>query len=93
RQSLAQKIQLCVDHFNVPVDDIWKGTSFADGMKEAISGRNSLFHGETPQDFGKLYGSLVRLRTLVERLLIAALDWPRDKIWPRADDELKLLLV
>jgi hypothetical protein len=92
-KSLSEKLDHCVEHFNIPIEDLWKEAGFTKGLNSALKHRNRLFHGGGVEDLGGLFGNLVRLRALTERLLIARLKWPENKLWPHRDEDLHSLNV
>jgi hypothetical protein len=71
----------------VKTDDLWRQTGFEAGLKSAAKVRNRLFHaaGGGIED---IYVNLIRVRTLVERLLLGALEWPDERTWVWKDQEL-----
>ncbi|MDQ3816187.1 MAG: hypothetical protein M3362_00685 [Acidobacteriota bacterium] len=73
--------------FGVTTDDLWREEGFEAGLKAATKIRNRLFHAAGGEMDG-LYVNLVRVRTLVERLLLGALQWPDERTWVWKDQEL-----
>jgi len=73
----------------VKTEDLWPAEGFKDGLKKATRMRNELFHSALMESPEKLYDHLVRVRTLVERLLLKILKWPNKRIWTWYDENLK----
>lgn len=71
----------------VETDDLWRKAGFEAGLKSAAKTRNRLFHA-AGGDSEDLYVNLIRVRTLVERLLLAALEWPDERTWVWKNQEL-----
>lgn len=91
RASGDHRITEACRALSVNTSDLWPGEGFEDGLKLATRIRNELFHSallESPQELSK---HLVRVRILVERLLLKILEWPDEKIWIWYDENLKWL--
>jgi hypothetical protein len=73
----------------VNTSDLWPRQGFESGLKSATGMRNDLFHSALTEDSQALFNHLVRVRTLVERLLLKILAWPDDQIWVWYDQNLK----
>lgn len=71
----------------VRTDDLWRQAGFEVGLKSATSVRNRLFHA-AGGGLDDIYVNLIRVRTLVERLLLGTLDWPDERTWVWKDQEL-----
>jgi hypothetical protein len=71
----------------VKTDDIWEKDGFEAGLKAAAKTRNRLFHA-AGGDVNDLYVNLIRVRTLVERLLLKRLQWPDERTWVWKDESL-----
>jgi hypothetical protein len=74
----------------VKTDDLWRKDGFEAGLKSATRIRNRLFHA-AGGGIDDSYGNLVRVRTLVERLLLGILEWPDERTWVWKDQELMRL--
>lgn len=72
---------------DVETDDLWRKDGFEAGLKSATKVRNRLFHA-AGGDIDDSYVNLIRVRTLVERLLLKVLDWPDERTWVWKDQEL-----
>jgi hypothetical protein len=73
---------------NIKTDDIWRKDGFELGLKSATGMRNRLFHAASTGDTGDLFVNLIRIRALVERLILGALGWPTDRTWVWRDQQL-----
>lgn len=62
----------------VKTDDLWRKDGFEVGLKSAAKIRNRLFHA-AGGDIDDSYVNLIRVRTLVERLLLRVLEWPDER--------------
>jgi len=71
----------------VKTDDLWRKDGFEAGLKSATKIRNRLFHA-AGGDIDGSYVNLIRVRTLVERLLLGVLQWPDERTWTWKDQEL-----
>jgi hypothetical protein len=71
----------------IKTDDLWRTAGFEAGLKSATKTRNRLFHA-AGGDIDDLYIDLIRVRTLVERLLLATLEWPDERTWVWKHQEL-----
>jgi hypothetical protein len=89
RTSGDRRITEACRVLRIKTEDLWPAEGFKDGLKKATRMRNELFHSalmESPED---LHDHLVRVRTLVERLLLKILKWPTSRIWTWYDQNLK----
>jgi hypothetical protein len=91
RTSGSQRIVKACESLNVKISDLWPNEGFAAGLKIATGMRNDLFHSALPGDPHELFRHLVRVQTLVERMLLKVLDWPDDQIWVWYDQNLRFV--
>ncbi|HYR76170.1 MAG TPA: hypothetical protein VEM96_10040 [Pyrinomonadaceae bacterium] len=89
RASGDSRILEACNTLNVNTSDLWPIRGFENGLKSATGMRNDLFHSALAENAKELFNHLVRVRTLVERLLLKILDWPDDQIWVWYDQNLK----
>jgi hypothetical protein len=71
----------------VKIDDLWRKDGFEAGLKSATRIRNRLFHA-AGGDIDDSHVNLIRIRTLIERLLLKVLEWPDERTWVWKDQEL-----
>lgn len=79
-------IEAC-QKLDVKTHDLWRKEGFEEGLKSATKIRNRLFHA-AGGDMDDLYVNLIRVRTLVERLILGTLEWPEDRTWVWKNKEL-----
>jgi hypothetical protein len=89
RTSGDRRITEACRALRVKTDDLWPAEGFKDGLKKATRMRNELFHSALMGSPEELYEHLVRVRTLVERLLLKILKWPPRRVWTWHDETLK----
>jgi len=89
RASGDRRIIDACSSLNVNVSDLWPKEGFEVGLKAATRMRNELFHSALCESPNDLSDHLVRVRTLVERLLLKILGWPDAQIWVWYDQNLK----
>lgn len=71
--------------------NIWPDGKFIEGISEAAKIRNGLFHSSAYSDATAISDSLVRIRTLAERLIAKLIKWPDQVLWTWRDQELLFL--
>jgi hypothetical protein len=91
RMSGDSRIIKACNALNINTSDLWPNEGFEVGLKTATGMRNDLFHSALAEDTSELFKHLVRVRTLVDRLLLKILDWPDDQIWVWYDQNLKFV--
>jgi len=91
RSSGDKRIIKACEALNVNTSDLWPNEGFELGLKTATGMRNDLFHSALAENRHELYRHLVRVRTLVERMLLKLLNWPDDQIWVWYDQNLKFV--
>ena len=91
RSSGDKRIVKACEALNVITSDLWPHEGFEVGLKTATGMRNDLFHSALAENLHELYRHLVRVRTLVERILLKILDWPDDQIWVWYDQNLRFV--
>ena len=80
-------IEAC-QRFGVKTDDLWRKDGFEVGLKSASGIRNRLFHAAGGGYMDDQFVNLVRIRVLVERLLLGILRWPDERTWVWKNQEL-----
>jgi hypothetical protein len=91
RMSGDSRIIKACKALNINTSDLWPREGFEIGLKSATGMRNDLFHSALAEDTSELFKHLVRVRTLVDRLLLKILEWPDDQIWVWYDQNLKFV--
>jgi len=91
RTSGDKRIVKACAALNVNTSDLWPNEGFEAGLKTATGMRNDLFHSALAENRHELFRHLVRVRTLVERMLLKILDWPDDQIWVWYDQNLRFV--
>lgn len=89
RASGESRITEACRTLGVKTLDLWPKEGFEAGLGTATRMRNELFHSALLQSPDEASKHLVRVRTLVERLLLKILEWPDEKIWTWYDQNLK----
>jgi hypothetical protein len=89
RTSGDRRIKAACSTRRVKTSDLWPSEGFEAGLRMATRMRNELFHSALMESPEELYDHLVRVRTLVERLLLKILKWPDRRIWTWYDQNLK----
>lgn len=89
RPSGESRIVEACQTLGVKTSDLWPKEGFEAGLAAATKMRNELFHSALLQSPDEASEHLVRVRTLVERLLLKILEWPDEKIWTWYDQNLK----
>jgi hypothetical protein len=89
RQTLEQRTSRALAALQPKTDDLWPGGDVEEGLKCAARIRNGLVHALDLSDPQSVDRNLVRVRTLVERLILKMLQWPDDAVWRWSDDELR----
>ena len=91
RASGDKRIIEACEALRVNTSDLWPNEGFEPGLKIATGMRNDLFHSALAANHQELVRHLVRVRTLVERMLLRILDWPDDQIWVWYDQNLRFV--
>lgn len=91
RASGDKRIVKACEALKVNTSDLWPKGGFEAGLKTATGMRNDLFHSALAENHHELFRHLVRVRTLVERILLKILDWPDDQIWRWYDQNLRFV--
>lgn len=89
RASGDRRIMEACRTLNVETSDLWPKEGFEAGLKLATGMRNDLFHSALLESPDELSEHLVRVRILVERLLLRILEWPDEQIWTWYDQNLR----
>jgi hypothetical protein len=88
RASGDRRIIEACDKLGVKTSNLWPSEGFEAGLKSATRMRNELFHSALCESPLALSEHLVRVRSLVERLLLKLLQWPDDQVWTWHDQNL-----
>jgi hypothetical protein len=88
RVSGDRRIMEACRTLGVKTDNLWRTAGFEAGLKSATMTRNRLFHAAGDGVIDDIYVDLIRVRTLVERLLLAILEWPDERTWVWKHQEL-----
>jgi hypothetical protein len=91
RASGDKRIIEACEALRVNTSDLWPNEGFEPGLKIATGMRNDLFHSALAANHQELVRHLVRVSTLVERMLLRILDWPDDQIWVWYDQNLRFV--
>ena len=86
RPVLGLRVKKACAAHDVSTERLWPDLSFEDGVARAIAVRNDLFHAANALSASVLYGDLVRVQTLCERILLGVLHWPNDKRFELCDE-------
>lgn len=89
KRKIGEKISKICQVSNIKIDDLWVKDGFETGVRLATKIRNDLFHSALCKDPQELSEHLIRLRVLIERMILKALNWPDDQIWIWHDQQLK----
>lgn len=81
RMSGDKRIIEACQRLGVKTDDLWRKDGFEAGLKSASGIRNRLFHAAGGGDMGDQFVNLIRIRALVERLILGTLDWTDERTW------------
>jgi hypothetical protein len=88
RASGVSRIMKACQQLGVKTDDLWRKDGFEAGLRSSTKLRDSLFHAASLGEVDDMWINLIRIRVLVERLLLGALDWPDDRTWVWKNQEL-----
>lgn len=91
RASGDKRIIEACEALRVNTSDLWPNEGFEPGLKIATGMRSDLFHSALAANHQELVRHLVRVRTLVERMLLRVLDWPDDQIRVWYDQDLRFV--
>lgn len=89
RASLRRKMLEIVKIQQLDVDDLWPNSDFETGFGEAATVRNDLFHNLKIKSNREMQTNLIRLRYLVERMILSSLGWDKSNRWINNDQDLK----
>jgi hypothetical protein len=81
RTSGVNRVIKACEQLDVQTADLWRKDGFETGLRSATRIRDSLFHAASVGDLDDMWVNLIRIRVLVERLLLGVLDWPDDRTW------------
>ncbi len=88
RSTTFAMIQFCCEDLDVVFNDLWIEERSGEGLKLALKNRNHLVHQANSDNPRELYPDTVRLRILVERLILSCIAWDRSKLSPWHAEEL-----
>ena len=91
RRTFADELDAVVLAAGVRTQDLWPKKGLREGHSRARKMRNGLVHQGANVDGAALAGDTIRIRSLAERLVLAALEWPPDKVARFCDSELEFI--
>jgi len=81
RTSGVNRIIKACSHLAIETSDLWRKEGFEAGLRSASKIRDSLFHAASVGEIDDMWVDLIRIRVLVERLVLGALGWPDNRTW------------
>ena len=91
RVSFRKRVALACDLLGPETSDLWPNRDFYDGIGEAASLRNGLFHAAAYSDDRAIAESLIRIQTFTERLIAKIIKWPDEELWRWRDQNLRFM--
>jgi hypothetical protein len=81
RTSGVNRVIKACEQIGITTTDLWRKEGFETGLRAATKIRDSLFHAASVGEVDEMWVNLIRIRVLVERLVLGVLHWPDDRTW------------
>ncbi len=81
RTSGVNRVIKACEQLSITTSDLWRKDGFEAGLRATTKIRDSLFHAASLGQVDEMWVNLIRIRVLVERLVLALLEWPDDRTW------------
>ena len=81
RTSGVNRVIKACDQLAIETSDLWRNEGLEVGLRSATKMRDSLFHSASVGEIDDMWVDLIRIRVLVEHLVLGVLGWPDNRTW------------